>query len=164
MIYPPLRQLRHIDKSVARTGNPVEKRVKRGKKKKRSTNFGYSHGRDDDRTRYGSWLEIFKQRWRESTHDGADAWASLAERQLTDHPKDMTLLRQQVGLSLNPSHHWDTMIYRPKYFPGIGSPMNLELAKDAELRAEAVVSGEMHHKVSYDWGLLVGCSPNPIPE
>ena len=44
--------------------------------------------------------------------------------------------------------------------------MNLELAKDTdtELRAEAVVSGGMHHKVSYDWGLLVGCSPNPVPE
>ena len=23
---------------------------------------------------------------------------------------------------------------------------------------------EMHHRVSYDWGLLVGRSPNPIPE
>ena len=47
--------------------------------------------------------------------------------------------------------------------------MNLELVKGAStwLRAEKVVLGEMHCRVSYDWGLLLGCSllyPNPIPE
>ena len=99
------------------------------------------------------------------THGGADARTTLAECQLADHPKDMTLLPQQMDLSLNPGHHWDAMTLRPKYVPDVGSPMNLELAKnaDTELRAEAVVSGEMHHKAKYDWG-LVGCSPNPIPE
>ena len=97
----------------------------------------------------------------EKTHNGADAWTSLAERQLADHPKDMTPLRQQMGLSLN-----DAMTLRPECFLDVGSPMDLELAKDAdtELRAEALVSGEMHRRVSYDWGLLVGCSPDPIPE
>ena len=74
-----------------------------------------------------------------------------------------------MGLSLNPGHHWDAITLRPKYFPDVGNPMNLELARDVStgLRAEAVVLGELHHGVSYDWGLLVGCSllsPNPILE
>ena len=58
------------------------------------------------------------------------------------------------------------MTLRLECFPDVGNPMDLELAKDAdtELRAEGVVSGVMHHKVSYDSALLVGCSPNPIPE
>ena len=102
----------------------------------------------------------------EKTHDGADARTTLAECQLVDHPKNVTPLCQHMGLSLNLGHHWDAMTLRPKHFSDVGSPMNVELAKDASiwLRAEAVVSGEMHHKVSYDWGLLIGCSPNPIPE
>lgn len=60
------------------------------------------------------------------------------------------------------------MTLRPKYFPDVGSSMNLELARGAStgLR-EAVVLQEMRHKVSYDWDLLVDCfflSPNPILE
>ena len=44
--------------------------------------------------------------------------------------------------------------------------MNLELEEDESTgrRAEAVLSGEMHRRVSYDGGLLVGCSANTIPE
>jgi len=38
--------------------------------------------------------------------------------------------------------------------------MNLELVRDEStgLRADAVVSGEMDHRGSYDWGLPIGAS------
>ena len=53
------------------------------------------------------WIVVrrFEAEMEEKTHDGADAWTSLAERQLADHPEDMTPLRQQMGLSLDPGHH-----------------------------------------------------------
>jgi hypothetical protein len=65
-----------------------------------------------------------------------------------------------MGLSLD-SGRWDAMTLRPKYFPGVGSPMNLELVKAAStgLNTEAAalqLSGKVGHRVSYDWGLLDG--------
>jgi hypothetical protein len=83
----------------------------------------------------------------------ADARTILVEGQLADHPKDVTPLRQQIGLNL-PSR-WDAMALRPKCFPGVGSPINLELARET---AVLYLSENMDHMVSYDWGLLVGCS------
>lgn len=91
--------------------------------------------------------------------------ASWPERR--SHPcKDVTPLRQQMSLSFDHGHC--AMDLPPKDFLGVGSPMNLELAKDSStgVRIEAVVLyllANIHHEVSYDWILLVGCSL-PFPE
>ena len=55
------------------------------------------------------------------------------------------------------------MTLYPKYFPDVGSPMNLELSKDAStgICTEVVIlylSEKMDHRVSYNWGLVVGWS------
>lgn len=49
----------------------------------------------------------------EKTHDGADSRTTLPEGQVVDHPKDATLLGQQMDLTVDPGH-WDAMTLRPK--------------------------------------------------
>ena len=87
-----------------------------------------------------------------------------AENQLAD-PKDVTPLRQQMGLSLYP-RRWGAMTLLPKNFLGVGSQMNVELANDAStgLRIEVVLlylSGDTVHGTSDDSILLVGFSLLP---
>ena len=102
------------------------------------------------------WIKVrsFRAEMYEATHHGTDAQAVLAKGLLADHRKEVTPSRQQIGLSFDPGR-WDLA---PQYFPGVGSPKNLEVAKGSSTRVRigAVVLyllADMDHKFSFDWVL-----------
>lgn len=98
-----------------------------------------------------SWAE------QKSHPHGTDAQAILVKGLLADHRKEVTSSRQQIALSFDPGR-WDAMDLVPQYFPGVGSPKNLEIAKGSgtRVRIGAVVLdllADMDRKLSYDWVL-----------
>jgi len=105
------------------------------------------------------WIEVrsFRAEMYETTHHGTDAQAILVKGLLADHRKEVTSSRQQIALSFDPGR-WDAMDLVPQYFPGVGSPKNLEIAKGSgtRVRIGAVVLdllADMDRKLSYDWVL-----------
>ena len=134
-----LTDLVQAETSVGRAGDSCwsKGKIKKSKSdKKWSTNLGYPHAGSDDRTRYGLRLGVFRAEMCVVTHDGTGARAVLGR--LADQCKDVTPLRQ-IALSFD--HGRCATDLQPKDFPGVGSPMNLERAKNSStgVRIEAIV-------------------------